>query len=82
MTAPQAVLDGLRAGRTAISASLHGPVLLRRPGELIAIGADGLVLAGPDGPVARARSGRAAFRGAPGCHRLIDPKGATVALTR
>ncbi len=78
---PEAVLDGLRAGRTAISASLHGPVLLRRDGELIAIGADGLVLAGQDGPVARARGELAAFAGPPGPHRLLDPKGATLALT-
>jgi hypothetical protein len=78
---PQAVLDGLRAGRTAISASLQGPVLLRRDGELIAVGADGLVLAGPDGPAARVRGELAAFPGAPGHHRLLDPKGATLALT-
>jgi hypothetical protein len=75
------VLDGLRAGRTAISASLQGPVLLRRDGELIAVSADGLVLAGPDGPAARVRGALAAFPGAPGHHRLLDPKGATLALT-
>ncbi len=79
---PEDVLDGLRAGRTAISASLQGPVLLRREGELIAVGADGLVLAGPDGPVARARGELAAFPGAQGHHRLLDAKGATLALTR
>jgi hypothetical protein len=78
---PQDVLDGLRAGRTAISASQGGPVLLRREGELIAVGADGMVLAGPTGPVARARGELAAFSGAPGCHRLLDGKGATLALT-
>jgi len=78
---PQDVLDGLRAGRTAISASQGGPVLLRREGELIAVGANGMVLAGPTGPVARARGELAAFSGAPGCHRLLDGKGATLALT-
>ncbi len=78
---PQDVLDGLGAGRTAISASQQGPVLLRREGELIAVGADGLTLAGPAGPVARARGELANFPGTPGYHRLLDAKGATLALT-
>ena len=78
---PQDVLDGLRAGRTAISASLRGPVLLRRDGELIAVSADGMTLAGPDGPVARTRGELATFPGAPGYHRLLDAQGATRALT-
>src|SRR5712691_5576992 len=69
---PDAVLDGLRAGRTAISASQQGPVLLRRDGELIAVSADGMTLAGPDGPVARTRGELATFAGAPGYHRLLD----------
>ena len=68
-------------GRTAISASQRGPVLLRREGELIAAGADGLTLAGPDGPVARARGELAVFPGDPGYHRLLDADGATLALT-
>ena len=79
---PQDVLDGLAAGRTAISVSRTGPVLLRRDGELIAVGADGLTLAGPAGPMARARGELAAFPGGPGCHRLLDATGATLALTR
>jgi hypothetical protein len=79
---PGDVLDGLRAGRTAISASQQGPVLLRQEEGLIAVGADGLTLAGPAGPVGRARSELAAFPGAPGCHRLLDARGATLALTR
>jgi hypothetical protein len=79
---PQDVLDGLAAGRTAISASRPGPVLLRRDGELIAVGADGLTLAGPAGPMARARGELATFPGGSGCHRLLDATGATLALTR
>jgi len=78
---PVAVLDGLRAGRVAISADRDGPVLLRGDGELIAVDADGLILAGPDGPRARVSGTRARFPGAPGYHRLVDPEGATVSLT-
>ena len=40
-TDPAAVLDGLRAGRVAISARRDGPVLLRGGGELIAVGGGG-----------------------------------------
>ena len=79
---PQALLDGLRAGRTAISATRDGPVLVRVDGELIAAGADGTILAGPDGPFALVRGALARFDGAAGCHRLIDATGATLALTR
>jgi hypothetical protein len=75
------VLDGLRAGRTAISASRQGPVLFRRDGELVAAGADGLTLAGPAGPVARVRGELATLPGSPGYHRLLDATGATLALT-
>jgi len=78
---PSAVLDGLRRGRTAISASRDGPVLLRLDGELVAAGADGTILTGPDGPRARVRGSLARFPGAAGCHRLTDATGATLALT-
>ena len=78
---PDALLDGLRAGRTAISATRDGPVLLRVDGELVAAGAEGTILAGPDGPSALVRGALARFPGAAGCHRLIDPTGATLALT-
>jgi hypothetical protein len=78
---PQAVLDGLRAGRVAISAGTGGPVLLRHEGDLVAIDADGLTLAGPDGPRARVDGDLARFPGAPGYHRLLDAEGGTVALT-
>jgi len=78
---PQDVLDGLRAGRTAVSASQQGPVLLRRDGELVAAGAKGMILAGPAGPVARIRGELAILPGSPGYHRLVDATGATRALT-
>jgi len=78
---PEALLAGLRAGRTAVSATRDGPVLLRVDGELIAAGADGTILAGPDGPFALVHGTLARFDGAPGCHRLLDVTGATLALT-
>ena len=75
------MLDGLRAGRVAISAGRDGPVLLRRDGELIAAGADGTILTGPDGPCARISGALATVPGAAGYHRLCDTTGATLALT-
>ena len=52
---PDAVLDGLRGGRVAISGRRDGPVLLRSGDEIIAVDAEGTTLAGP---------GRAAGAGA------------------
>jgi len=80
-TAPAAVLGGLAAGRVVVSASRGGPVLLRMDGELVACGADGTILAALDGPKARVRGDLARFPGEPGPHRLLDPSGATLALT-
>jgi hypothetical protein len=77
---PGDVLDGLRAGLVAISAERDGPVLLRADGELVAVGGDGLTLAGPRGPCARVRGEQARLGSAPGPHRLLDPDGATRAL--
>ncbi len=79
---PEAVLDGLRAGRVTVSAERDGPVLLRHDGELVAVAADGLTLAGPDGPYRRVRGDRARLPGLPGYHRLLSPAGATLALTQ
>jgi hypothetical protein len=76
----EAILDGLRAGRVAMTAQRDGPVLLRNDGELVAIGADGLTLAGPDGAYCRVRGDLARLPGAPGYHRLLTPAGATLAL--
>ena len=75
------VLDGLRAGRVAISGSRNGPVLLRRDGGFVAVGADGLLLAGPEGPYRRVSGDVASLPGRPGYHRLVTASGATVALT-
>jgi hypothetical protein len=75
------VLDGLRAGLVAISAERDGPVLLRHDGDLVAIDADGMTLAGPQGPCARVRGEEARLAGAAGPYRLLDASGATLALT-
>jgi hypothetical protein len=79
---PAAVLEALAAGRTAVSAGRDGAVLLRVGDELVASQADGTVLWGPSGPQARVRGQLAKFPAADGCHRLVDPAGGTVALTR
>ena len=79
-TSTEAILDALRAGRVAITADRDGPVLLRHEGELVAVGADGLTLAGPDGPCRRIRGDFARLPGAPGYHRLLTPAGAALAL--
>ncbi len=50
-------------------------------GDLVAVGADGAMLAGPDGSRAMVRGDRAAFPAASGYHRLLSPSGATLALT-
>jgi hypothetical protein len=77
---PADVLDGLRAGRVAISAERDGPVLLRHDGDLVAIDADGTTLAGSLGPCARVRDDLVRLAGADGPYRLLDPSGATLAL--
>jgi PHP domain len=77
----QAVLAGLAAGRVAVSAGRQGPVLLRVDGKLVACDADGAVLTGPHGPKCRVRGDLASFPGDAGHHRLVDPGGATLAIT-
>src|SRR6201996_4423260 len=76
-----ALLSAVAAGRVAISAGRDGPVLLRTGDEFVATGADGMVLAGLDGPVRRVHGDRARFPAGPGCHRLLSATGATLALT-
>ena len=78
---PEAVLDGLRAGRVAITAERDGPVLLRHDGDLVAVDADGLTLAGPHGPCARVRGAAARLAAPAGPHRLLDAAGAALALS-
>jgi hypothetical protein len=78
---PAAILAAIADGRTAVSAGRDGPVLLRVGDELVASDADGTILTGPQGPLARVRAPLARFPAAPGCRRLTDPTGATLALT-
>src|SRR5215469_1173309 len=78
---PSAVLAGVADGRVAISASREGPLLLRVDGELVAVDADGAILTGQDGPIRRVSGDLARLGDAPGYHRLVDPAGATMALT-
>ena len=75
------VLEGLRAGRVAITAERDGPILLRHDGGFVAIGADGLLAADPDGPYRRIAGDVTLLPHRPGYHRLVTPLGATVALT-
>ena len=42
------LLDGVRAGRTSVSASVDGPLLLRDGDELVAVDSDGLLLTGAE----------------------------------
>ena len=81
---PEAVLAGLRAGRVAITAERDGPVLLRQDDGLVAIDADGLTVAGPQGPCARVGGARATLSvlagGLAGPYRLLDATGAALAL--
>lgn len=78
---PEAILDGLRSGRVAISAERDGPVLLRNDGEFVAVDADGLVVVGPDAPYRLVRGDRVTLPGKPGYHRLLTPAGKTLALS-
>jgi hypothetical protein len=64
----------------AISARRDGPVLLRSGDELIAVDAEGMTLAGPDGPRAVVQRARQSFPAEAGYHRLLSGTGATVAL--
>jgi PHP domain len=77
----EAVLAGIAAGRVAVSAGRLGPVLLRVDGELVACDANGAVLTGPEGPKSRVRGDLVSFPGDAGHHRLVDPSGATLAIT-
>jgi hypothetical protein len=77
---PGDLLAAIGAGRVAISAGRDGPVLVRAEDELIAVGADGTVLAGLDGPLRRVRGELARFPGFPGPHQLLSDQGATLAL--
>lgn len=76
-----AVLDGLRAGRVAVSAAYAEPVLLRLGNELVAVGAAGLLVSGPDGRRIPVRGDRVTIPAGPGPRWLEDHDTTVVALT-
>lgn len=75
-----AVLAGLAAGDTAVSAGPDAPLLLRFGGDLLALDADGAVLVRPDGRREVVRGDRAAFAAGPGGHRLETYDNEVIAL--
>ncbi|MEU1727728.1 CehA/McbA family metallohydrolase [Actinomadura sp. ATCC 39365] len=77
---PGAVLDGVRAGRTAVSAGPDAPLLLRLGDELLALDADGLVLVRPGGARQVVRGERALLPAVEGRHRLETYENEVIAL--
>jgi hypothetical protein len=75
-----AVLEGLRAGRSALAAGVDAPVLLRVDDELVAVGGDGTQLVDRDGRRQMVRSDLARFPATPGPHRLETPLAEIVAI--
>ena len=75
------VLGGLRARRVSISADRDGPLLLRLGDELVAHGADGAILTGPDGRRRPVHGERMAFPAEPGPHWLEDHRTAVLAIS-
>jgi len=75
-----AVLDGLRAGRTAVSAARDAPVLLPVGGELVALGAAGTLVLGAGHRVAVASDRDAVTAAATGGHVLCGHDGSVFAL--
>ncbi|TMR92662.1 CehA/McbA family metallohydrolase [Nonomuraea basaltis] len=76
------VLDGLRAGRTAVSAGPGAPLLLDMGDELLALDADGLVLVRPGGARQVIRGDRVLVPAGGGRHRLETYENEVIALCR
>ena len=74
------VLDGLAAGRVAISAEPRGPVLVRVEDDLIALDADGAILTEPSGRRRIVTGDRARFPAEPGPHWLEDGQTRVLAI--
>jgi len=75
------VLGGLRARRVAISADRDGPLLLRVGDEMVALGADGALLTGPDSRRRVVHGDRATFPAEPGPRWLEDDQTAVLAIS-
>lgn len=78
---PGAVIDALRAGRTALAAGVDDAVLLRVDDELVAIGADGTLLTNRNGGRQVVRGEVARFPGTPGPHLLETPMAEVIAIS-
>jgi hypothetical protein len=74
------VLGGVAAGRTAVSAGPSGPALLRLGDELVALGADGLLLSGFDAGRRVVVGDRVAFPSGAGPWWLEDDQMRVLAL--
>jgi len=75
-----AVVDALRAGRTAVSAGPDAPLLLRVGDELLALDADGALLEHPDGRHRVVRGDRCRFPAGDGLHVLESHRMEVIAL--
>ncbi|MEU9507951.1 CehA/McbA family metallohydrolase [Micromonospora sp. NPDC048170] len=75
-----ALLDALRGGRTAVSAGPDGPLLLRLGDELLALDADGALLAYPDGRHRLVRGDRCLLPAGDGPHVLESHRMEVIAL--
>jgi hypothetical protein len=74
------VLDGLRAGRVAVSASPAGPWLLPLGDDMVVLGADGTFLTDLAGRRRLVRGDRARLAAGVGPHWLEDHRGQVLAL--
>jgi hypothetical protein len=82
-SAVEEVIDGLAIGRTAVSESPDGPLLLRMDGgdELLALGAEGLILSSFTGARKVVTSQRWTVRAEPGLNWLEDGDTRIMALS-
>jgi hypothetical protein len=76
-----AVLAGLRAGRTALAASVDAPALLRVGDEFVAVGSESTHLVDRHGRRTPVQGDLARLPAAPGPHHLVTPGAAIVAIT-
>lgn len=79
---PNAILAGMALGRTSISVDRDGPILFRLGDELLALDADGTILADASGRRRLVRGGHASFPAPtePGPQWLEDDQTAVLAL--
>lgn len=75
------VMTALRNGRTAISAGVDAPVLLRVDDEFVVLDGDGAVLIDTEGRRRIVRGSAARLPSAPGPHRLETPLAEVLAIT-